>query len=83
MKKLIVANLMVLAFLIGCGASMVAQNYIIPPANAQQTTKWDYTCTTSPHNAPDLTALLKEHGAQGWEAISAETTSIVCFKRQM
>ena len=82
MKKNIVGIMLAIAFIIGCGASIVAQNYVVPPAVAQNTQAWDYTCTTIGGNPEDYTATLKEHGAQGWEAIFVKNTK-VCFKRPM
>jgi TolA-binding protein len=85
MKKMIVANLLVLAFLLGCGATMVAQNYVVPPAKAQNVQRWEYTCTQANTDFVDfseMNSVLNQHGAQGWELAQIQS-QMVCFKRAL
>lgn len=78
--------LLVLGFLTGCGAAIVAP-LIVPPAHAQVTQRWETYCEvgrggTFRGTASNLIEVGNRAGAQGWEPFSVATdAAIICFKR--
>ena len=82
MKKVIVGFLLLFAFVIGCGASIIAQDYVFAPAVAQDLKRWDYNCFPSNYKLEEFTENLKVYGEDGWE-IAYANESILCFKRPM
>jgi|GEM_PF-1522859 len=84
--------LLLLTFLLGCGASQVAAHYFVPPARADvPTTRWEYHCVEATEN---ITHMANQYGQQGWEltaaagagwgqGLMADHTLVWCFKRPL
>lgn len=81
---------LVLGFIAGCGAAVVAP-LIIPPAHAQTTQRWEGYCVgqeaASYRGAvPNLNELVNAAGREGWEPYmfaqnGNQYHGILCFKR--
>lgn len=78
----------VLAFLVGCGASHVAtEAFTVSPARADDGPRWDYACPElSKYDAKKIERALQKHGRQGWELVETlevENERFACFKRPL
>jgi hypothetical protein len=74
---------LVLGFIAGCGAAVVAP-LVIPPAHAQGAPRWEVFCSSSPisrdYSGP-MTQNGNAAGAQGWELVGFTDSGTMCFKR--
>jgi len=83
-------SIALVAFLVGCGASAVAAQLVIPSARAgTNPPRWEYFCLyAAPHlnqrSKSDLEAFNRA-GAEGWELAGVGGPEGVswCFKRQL
>ncbi len=89
MKKGLVSLFLVVAFVIGCGASIIAQSFIVPPAKAEGVQKWEHFCFLPqgrPGNAvQDTMQKANQAGLEGWEMVNIGGASyfMVCMKRPL
>ncbi len=83
-------SIALVALLVGCGASAVASQLVIPKARAGTSpTRWEYLCLVA---QPEVTNRTKSDvetfnraGAEGWELAAVGGVGDVawCFKRQL
>lgn len=72
--------LVVVAFALGCAA---ARTFVVPPAHAQGTQRWEYFCFDE-YTADKVIAMANAAGTQGWEMSGASdygASTTWCFKR--
>ena len=83
---------LIVAFVIGCGAATVAQDYIVPPAAAQGAQQWEHYCEKASWDEFGGGVFKQAVGAQGWElatmttavrarGMTATVEVLACFKR--
>ena len=93
MNKALISSLLFSAFLVGCLASFVAQDIIVPPLRAESNAqRWEYDCITADYDmrgnlTPEFKGNLNEFGGQGWELVTvgnpAGNGGRYCFKRPL
>lgn len=88
MKRVNLALVFILVFLVGCVGTLFAQELLVPPVTATESSeKWEYTCKKL-NGSPLLEGAQQElnhMGQKGWELILQGPTSpnAVCFKRPL
>jgi hypothetical protein len=90
MNRRVVSLFLVLAFVIGCGASIVAQSFIVPPAKAEGVQRWEYFCfapqgMTVGKGVQDTMQKANKAGLEGWEMVNIGGAAyfMVCMKRPL
>ena len=68
---------LVAAFAIGCDSAKI---FIVPPAHASGSQKWEYFCFEESEDAK-VTEKANKAGAQGWEMSGSGAGYNWCFKR--
>jgi hypothetical protein len=84
MNTLTRTGLVALIFIAGCATGGVASQFVVPPARAQDTQKWDYMCFGA--NVDGITGKAKQAGAEGWELVTGaglQQSGIWCFRRPL
>lgn len=74
-----------MVFLVGCAVGGAAGRFVVPPANAQQTsvTRWEYFCFEE-YRTDNILPKANAAGAKGWEMVGADgggNSGSWCFKR--
>ena len=84
MQKVNLSLLLLVVFLLGACAVMVAQEVIVPPVRAgTEPQKWEYTCPVIPQVWTDASqAKMNEYGSQGWELV-LNVKDTHCLKRPL
>ena len=96
MKSFKRGMLILSVFLVGCFTATVVQPLVVPVASAQQADlpKYEYQCVaahtggnTSEQMAESQTTEFNRFGQEGWDMVgltlSATSSQVVCFKRQL
>lgn len=91
MEKKRVILVALIALVIGCGASAVVKDLIVPPAAAQNVQQWEHFCAKIVWDEVSDGIFKPEIGAEGWEMASMlatikggmvpKTELMACFKR--
>jgi len=81
-------SIVLASFLVGCAASVVASQLVIPSARAgTNPQRWEYFCMYAVPQAGGRTKsdveAFNRAGAEGWELAVVATETTWCFKRQL